>query len=660
MSTFYATTPIYYINDVPHLGTAYTTIAVDVLTRYHRVRGDDSYFLTGTDEHGLKIERVAQERGMTSAVFADQAAQPFKDAWPKLSCHYDDFIRTTEPRHESQVQELWRRVRERGDLFLGHYEGWYCVACEGYFTEKELEPGNICPVHKKPVERVKEPSYFFRLSKYQDRLLDFYQRNPQFVAPAARMNEVASFVRGGLEDLSVSRTSFRWGIPVPDDPDHVMYVWFDALANYWSAIQQPAALQRFWPASLHVVGKDILRFHAVYWPAFLMAAGFTDDELPRQVFAHGFLTFNGQKMSKSLRNTVKPVALAEAFGIDAVRYYLMRAIAFGQDGDFSLSDLVQRYNSELGNALGNLANRVLHQCVKLIGAKVPQLGELTELELKLITDAESAAATAAAALDSVAPHRALDGIFALLGSANAYVDRAAPWAEAKKGDLARVGTILGVSLQVLEAVSVMIWPFMPNSSDALRTQLGLTSVTPELGRELWPFKLPARAVGESIGVPAPMYPRIDKDREAELVASLGLGDAAPAAAPAPGPASPPPAAPQGGLSPQPSEITYEDFAKVDLRIGVVVSATKVEKKDRLLSLEVDLGEGKPRPLIAGIAATYTPEQMIGKRIVVVANLAPRKFGKGLVSHGMLLAAKSEDRLTLATILDDLPPGSKLS
>lgn len=658
MSTFYATTPIYYINDVPHLGTAYTTIAVDVLTRYHRLRGEESYFLTGTDEHGLKIERVAQERGMTSAAFADQAAQPFKDAWPKLSCAPDDFIRTTEPRHETQVQALWRRVRDRGDLSLGHYEGWYCVSCEAYFTEKELEPGNVCPIHKAPVELVKEPSYFFRLSKYQDRLLAFYDKHPGFVAPSGRMNEVVSFVRGGLDDLSVSRTSFRWGVSVPDDPDHVMYVWFDALANYWTAMQEPAERQRFWPPSMHVVGKDILRFHAVYWPAFLMAAGFTDEELPKQVFAHGFLTFNGQKMSKTLRNTVKPVALAEAFGIDTVRYYLMRAIAFGQDGDFNLGDLVQRYNSELGNALGNLANRVLKP---IADGKCPALGELTELDLELLAAMKAAAASTAAAFDAVSPNRALDAIFALLGAANQYVDRAAPWAEVKKGNQARAGTIFAVAIQVIEAVSVLIWPVMPNSADALRDQLGLGPVTPTIGQDLWPFDPKARTAGDPLGVPAQLFPRIDKDREAVLVASLGIPEAPAPAAPKPPPAEVKKADLIEAHAPvAPSEVTFEDFAKVDLRVGLVLSAARIPKKDRLLLLQVDVGEEKPRTIIAGIAAFYAPEDMVGKIVAVVANLAPRSFGKGLVSHGMLLAGKTADTLRLVTIPAEIPPGTKLS
>lgn len=662
MSTFYATTPIYYINDVPHLGTAYTTIAVDVLTRYHRVRGDDTRFLTGTDEHGLKIERVAQEHGLSSAEFAQRASAPFQEAWPRLSCAFDDFIRTTEPRHEAQVQNLWRKVRDRGDLYLGHYEGWYCVGCEGYFTEKELEPGNICPIHKKPVERVKEPSYFFRLEKYQQRLLDFYERHPDFVAPTSRMNEVVSFVRSGLSDLSVSRTTFRWGVPVPDDPAHVMYVWFDALANYWTAIQEPATLHKYWPPNVHFVGKDILRFHAIYWPAFLMAAGLSDDELPRQVFAHGFLTFNGQKMSKSLRNTVKPVALAEAFGIDPVRYYLMRAIAFGQDGDFSLPDLVQRYNSELGNSLGNLLNRVLHQCHKLTDGKFPARAELTELETALLAEAKSTAAATSAAFDAVAPHRALDAVFALLGAANQYIDHAAPWAAAKKGDLARVGTILAVSLEVLEAVSVWLWPVMPGIADRIREQLGLGPVSPQLGTDLWPTEVAARSAGQTLGAAVPLFPRIDKDREAELVASLGIGEPSPKETPEAPATSKAPAAPAATSAEagQPAGITFDDFAKIELRVGVIVSAERVQGKDKLLSLKVDLGEPEPRPLVAGIALAYAPEDILGKRIVVVANLAPRKFGKGLVSHGMLLAAKDGDKLTLVTPTDPFPAGSKIS
>lgn len=649
---FYATTPIYYINDVPHLGTAYTTIAADVLTRYHRLRGHDSFFLTGTDEHGLKIERAAQERGMSNDHYADTASAPFKETWPKLSCAFDGFIRTTESRHERHVQEIWRKVRNGGDLYLGHYEGWYCVGCEGYYTEKELDAGNICPTHKAVVERVKEPSYFFRLQKYGARLLEFYQKNPSFVAPPSRMNEVVSFVRAGLDDLSVSRTTFHWGVPVPDDPDHVMYVWFDALANYWSAVQEPTALRRFWPPSIHLVGKDILRFHAIYWPAFLMAAGFSDEQLPKQVFAHGFLTFNGQKMSKSLRNTVKPVALAETFGVDPVRYYLMRAIAFGQDGDFNLRDLVQRYNSELGDSLGNLLNRVLHQCHRVTEARSPERGELGPLEQELHAQVHVAASTAAAAFDAVAPHRALDAIFSLIGAANQYVDRAAPWTEIKRGNVARVGTILATGLDVLETIAFLIWPVMPGTADQIRSQLALGPISPEVGRDQWPVRIAGRPALQSLGQPSPLFPRIDKSGEAALVARLGIAHTC--AVPPAGPPQP------STAEPQPAQVTYDDFAKIDLRVGVVVSAERIQGKDKLLSLKVDLGETSPRPLVAGIAPTYAPEDLIGKCIVVVSNLAPRKFGKGLVSHGMLLAAKSGERLTLVAPLDPLPGGSEVS
>jgi methionyl-tRNA synthetase len=539
------------------------------------------------------------------------------------------------------------------------------VGCEGYYTEKELEPGNVCPTHKKPVERVKEPSYFFRLKKYEKRLLELYEARPTFVAPPARMNEVVSFVRGGLEDLSVSRTTFRWGVPVPDDPDHVMYVWFDALANYWSAIRQPEQLRRFWPPDVHVVGKDILRFHAVYWPAFLMAAGFSDDELPRQVLAHGFLTFNGQKMSKSLRNTVRPVALAETFGVDSVRYYLMRAIAFGQDGDFSLADLVQRFNAELGNTLGNLLNRVLHPCVKLTGSRFPAAGEPSELETALMSELDQTSAAVAAAFEAVAPHRALDAIFALLGSTNQYVDRAAPWAAAKKGDAARAATILATSLLVVQAVAALLWPVMPGVADAIRGQLGLPPLEPAPGTDLWPVHAPRREPGEVLGQPLPLFPRIDKEREAELVRGLGLEQAAGATASGT-PATEATAATATAIEPQPAaaepprHASVEDFARIELRVATILSADRIKGKDKLLALTIDIGEPAPRPLVAGIAQSYAPEQLVGKRIVVVANLEPRKFGKGLVSHGMLLAAKIEGQLTLVTTDAEIAAGAKVN
>jgi methionyl-tRNA synthetase len=641
-SRFYVTTPIYYVNDVPHLGTAYTTIAVDVLTRYQRMRGATAFSLTGTDEHGLKIARVAQDRGLSPKAWSDQVSQRFRETWPKLDCHFDHFVRTTDADHEAKVSEIWQKMKASGDLYLGHYEGWYCVGCEAYYTEKELAPGGLCPLHKTPVERLREPTYLFRLSSYADKLLDWYEKHPSFVQPVTRLNEVKSFVRAGLEDLSVSRTSFSWGVPVPDDPSHVMFVWVDALFSYLTPMLTPER-RAFWPASLHLVGKDILRFHAVYWPAFLMSVGL---EVPERVFAHGFLTFNGHKMSKALLNVVDPLALAGAFGVDTIRYYLMRAISFGQDGDFSVKDLVARYNSDLGNALGNLCNRVL----KLGAGTFPQKGQPEDLEKSLYAELASGARAAAEAFDAVQPHRALDAIWQVVGAANQYIDRAAPWAAAKRGDTLRVGTIVAAALEVLDAVSVMTWPVMPKSSDALRAQLGLPAISVG-ARDLWPFELPTRRAGDPLGTPQPLFPRIDADKEKELVAALGLPSANDEATIS--------VTPPTQKSAEATALSYDDFAKLDLRVGVVVKAERVAGKDKLLSLAVDLGEPEPRPIVAGLALSFRPEELVGTRVIVVANLAPRKFGKDLVSHGMLLAAGPSEGLKLATVDPSVAAGTKI-
>lgn len=669
---FYVTTPIYYINDVPHLGSAYTTIVADVLARYRKLRGFECRFLTGTDEHGLKVQRAAEERGVTPDAFADQMSLKFREAWPKLLCAPDDFIRTSEPRHRKQVQELWATIEKKGDLYLSHYEGLYCVGCEAYYTEKDLEqPGNICPLHKKPAETVQEESYFFRLSRYQDKLLDYYAKHPTFVQPQTRLNEVTSFVKEGLQDLSVSRTTFKWGIPVPGAPKHVMYVWFDALANYYTALHEPDDNRRFWSSAVHLVGKDILRFHAVYWPAFLMAAG---EELPQQVFAHGFLTYNGQKMSKTLRNTISPVALAEAIspavGADTLRYCLMRAVSFGQDGDFSISDLLQRYSSDLGNALGNLLNRILP-----FAEEVPVKGPAGPLEEELEQAHKKGALAAAEAFDANHPTRALDAIWSVIAAANAYVDKAAPWA-AKKSDPARLGTIVATLVELLEAVSLMISPTLPSVADMMRDQLGLAPVRPGVDNDQWPLSLPTRAPGGVLKRGAPIFPRLEKEKEAEILArfspppeaSAGSGEAAGEGAKAKeaagekGAAAKAEKAPEGGAAAggeraAKATIAFDDFAKLDLRVGVVVSAERVKKKDKLLDLRVDTGDGAPRRIVAGIATAYAPEEIVGKRVVVLCNLAPREFGKGLVSEGMLLAASGGERLQTVTVEGDEKPGT---
>ncbi|MFO0664403.1 MAG: methionine--tRNA ligase [Polyangiaceae bacterium] len=682
---FYVTTPIYYVNDIPHLGHAYTTTVCDALRRYARVRGRDARMLTGTDEHGLKIERVAKESGKSPQAFVDAASKPFRMAWPVLDIEADDFIRTTEPRHIAWVHELWKRIAEKGFLEEGSYEDWYCVGCESFKTEKELLPGNLCPVHQKPVERVKEQTYFFKLSQFEERLLAFYEKHPQFIQPETRRNEVLSFVRSGLRDLSVSRTSFSWGIPVPGDPKHVMYVWFDALSNYRSALagrdSKGESLARFWPPSaeaVHIVGKDILRFHAVYWPAFLMAAGYGDDEMPTAIVAHGFLTIDGQKMSKSLRNGVDPLRLARELGPDVLRYYLLRAISFGQDGDFDHAGIIERYNADLGKNLGNLLARTLGLCVKMTESQVPPLGEETELERELGAKVEADAKRAAAHWDAYEPHLALEATWAISAALNQYVDRAAPWALAKAGNTARVHSTLLTLLRTLERLSVCIWPAMPKKANELRAQLGLGPIAPNVGRDLF-WSEPTLMPGMKLAPSAALFPTYDEASANELLARLRPPETITAASLNEGGSkqdktktpsgaaekkmekpeiTPESAVPSTEASPL-GPISYDQFSVVDLRVGLVLTCTKVPKKDRLLQLSVDLGEAEPRTIIAGLALTFAPEALVGRRVLVVANLAPRDFGKGLVSHGMIMAAGPSEKLVLPTIDDSVAPGSKL-
>ncbi len=677
MSRFYVTTPIYYVNDVPHLGTSYTTIAADAVRRYHLLRGETVRMLTGTDEHGLKLEREAQERGMTPIAFVDQMSAHFREAWPKLEVEPTDFIRTTEPRHERGAQEIWERIKRShpDDIYLGSYEDWYCVGCEEFKTEKDLvQPGNLCSIHRKPVERLKEDTYFFRLSRYTEPLLRFYEEHPEFIAPESRRNEVIRFVSTGLRDLSISRTKLTWGLPVPGDPKHVMYVWFDALTNYWSALQGSDESKAFWNGEspiVHLVGKDILRFHAVYWPAFLMSAGLP---LPTTVYAHGFLTFGGQKMSKSLRNAVEPLGIARAFGrvvgsepggADVLRYQLLRAIAFGQDGDFDLSAMIERYNADLGKNLGNLLARTLGLCAKMTAGTVPAKGEWTPLEQDLHAAIEGHWREALEAWDRIEPHRALERTWAIASAANQYVDRAAPWAEEKKGNRSRVETILNTLLGVLGALSVAVWPVLPAKSDEMRRQLGLPPVRPAEGKDWLAAGVETRPAGGALAPGAPLFPTIDEAGArallAELTPKVEAAEAPPVAAPVL-PLGSPDLHSMGGPAPAPgpaAALTYDQFGAVDLRVGVVRTAERVPKKDKLLKLAVDIGEAEPRTIVAGLALTFQPEALVGRKVIVVANLAPRDFGKGLVSHGMLLATGPSEKLTLATIEGEVAPGAKL-
>lgn len=681
MSRFYVTTPIYYVNDVPHLGTAYTTIAVDALRRYSLSRGRNARMLTGTDEHGIKLEREAKKRGVAPADFVREMSDRFRTTWPKFRIAADDFIRTTEPRHQRGAQWIWEEIRRRNpdDIYLGSYEGWYCVGCEELKTEKELEqPGNLCAIHKTPVERVQEPSYFFRLEKYQKPLLDHYLANPEFVLPRTRLNEVVSFVAGGLRDLSISRTTFSWGIPVPGDPKHVMYVWFDALTNYWTALQDTDEHKKFWGGErdariVHVIGKDILRFHAVHWPAMLMSAGLP---LPTTIFAHGWLTVSGQKMSKSLRNAVEPVRVATAFGnamggdelagADVLRYQLLKAVSFGQDGDFDPVAMIERYNADLGKNVGNLLSRTLSLCVTLADGKVPPRLDEAEPDSgheEALAYLKTQPQAVAECWDTFEPHRALELTMAFATYFNGYIDRRAPWADPKKGKVDRARTTLAVLLEALRCLSVMLWPAVPGKSDEMRKQLGLAPLEPAIDRDEWATPAKWRE-GDALDRGAALFPVIDADKSQillsqlapEPVAATGEGAAA---------ASPSAVAPAGPKENAPAEtagagaITYDHFATVDLRVGLVKTCERVPKKDKLLKLSVELGEPEPRTIIAGLALSFTPEALVGRNVIVVANLAPRDFGKGLVSHGMLLATGPSEALTLATVGGDVAPGAKL-
>lgn len=677
---FYVTTPIYYVNDAPHLGTAYTTVAADAFGRQRALRGMDSRFLTGTDEHGLKIDRSAKDRGQSPQAFVDEISQQFRVAWPKLLCEPADFIRTTEERHKKVVQELWQKCAANGDIYKGNHEGWYCVSCEQFYPEKDLAEGQTCAIHKKPVEWTKEATYFFRLSKYQDRLLKLYEERPEFVLPETRRNEVVAFVREGLKDLSVSRTSFKWGIQVPGDPEHVMYVWFDALTNYLSAVKDSDAAG-FWPPDLQLVGKDIIRFHCIYWPAFLLSAGYTEAQLPKTIFAHGFLTINGQKMGKSTRNTVEPVRLAEYFGADEVRYFLLREIALGQDGDFSHKKLIARIRSELGSTLGNLLHRTLPFVSKHLGGVVPtpRAEDDGERERALRAKCAELVREAGKAWEQFEPHRALECAISLAIECNGYFDASAPWKLAKDpANHAALGTVIYHVLEVLRVCSVLLWPVLPVKANALRAQLGIDPIMPSIGLDRWPLDWGGLAPGSAVHPGQPLFRNITKEDEEKILRDFGVADGA---APEPAksvakaesvvsaatpvvsatvapttPAATAPAAVAEGVA----LIQYEDFAKVELKLGHVLSAEKIPKKDKLLKLSVDLGEPTgPRQIIAGIALAYAPEQLVGKQLVIVANLAPRDFGKGLMSHGMLLACGDPESLSIVTIEKPKPAGTRV-
>ncbi len=703
--TFYLTTPIYYVNDVPHLGHAYTTLVADTLARFHRMRGDDTRFLTGTDEHGQKIEQAAEKRGMSPQQLVDLVAPQFIDAWTALRIEDYRFIRTTEDRHKRVVQALWKRIREVNpdDLYLASYQGWYCVGCEAFYTESQLVKDAdtwVCAIHKTPVAWLdKERSWFFRLSKYAEPLLRHIETHPEFIRPDAYRSEIVSFLKSGLKDLSVSRTSFAWGIPVPEaDPEglhHVIYVWMDALTNYLSDLCPSDGtlggpdVDRYFPSVVHLIGKDILRFHSVYWPAFLMAAGLP---LPKGIFAHGWWTVRGEKISKSMPATrIDPIGLSDALGqgsplgraigIDAMRYYLLREMPLGNDGDFTFESLFGRFNAELANDLGNLINRSLTLIVKLRDPYPPARiakheGASPDAPWSALKhEAVAAIRDAAAQFGQFAPSRALEAIWRFIAAANRFIDQTKPWEMAQgrgQVDQAALSHVLWSLQCSLWVIARLIAPVLPEASRYLRHHLGDDGDSPlawpSIEGDEWPrafISIPSVTARAPEGA---LFPRLDKDRQDEIVAKIIPADfaAMPASsAPASASAKPVPAAPKQPRSPGPGDspaaiapIKIDDFARIDLRVGTVLSAAAVPKAKKLLHLSVDLGEPSPRSIVAGIALAYPPDQLVGKQVIVVANLEPAII-RGVPSQGMILAAGDAEILGLSALDHDVPAGTRV-
>ena len=667
---FYITTPIYYVNARPHIGHAYTTIACDTVARRQRLLGADTFFLTGTDEHGQKIERAAQAANKSPQQYADEVSGEFRALWKRMGISNDDFIRTTEERHTKRLQELFRRIRDNGYIYKGTYTGQYCVSDELYVDG--AQPGDPCPLCGRITETVHEENYFFKLSAFQDKLLELYA-NPDFIRPETRRNEVISFVRSGLRDQSISRSTFSWGVPVPDDPKHVIYVWFDALANYITAIGYGSkhagaqeAFKKYWPADVHMIGKEIVRFHCVYWPAFLMAAGLP---LPKAIVAHGWLLFEESKMSKSRGNIVRTETILDVLGADALRYFLLREVVFGQDGSFSFDALVQRYNSDLANGIGNLASRTLTMLNRYFKGEVPYPSHgaaKTSADDAVAAVAEKAIREFEELFDQFQFSRALETAWGLVATVDKYIVENEPWSLGEKKDdesRARLATVLYTSAEALRIATALSHPVIPDATAKIWAQMGLGDIKKlDLTKLAW-GQLP---LGTRLGEVSPVFPRADKsaiermqkmeDQQRGPIVEPVVGDDK-QAAPPPTPVKPAAQAPAAATA-NDGKITIDDFAKVDLRVGLVKVAERVPKSDKLLRLEVDIGT-EVRQVLAGIAEAYAPETLVGRKVVIVANLAPRKM-RGLESNGMIVAASLEGgKPVLASFLEDVPIGARL-
>ncbi len=645
--SFYVTTPIYYVNAEPHIGSAYTTIVADVVARYKRMMGYDTFFLTGTDEHGQKIVKAAAGQNKGVKMFVDELSGRFVKLWKDLGITNDLFIRTTDDYHVKTVQEFFKKMYDNGDIYLGKYEGLYCVNDETFWTEKDVGEDNLCPVCRRPLERVEEENYFFRLSKYTKPLLEHFENQPDFVEPAFRKNEMLRILEKGLEDISVSRTSFNWGIPTPFDSKHVIYVWFDALINYVSAIgygRDGKEFDRYWPADVHFIGKEINRFHSIIWPAMLMSVGLP---LPKKIFAHGWLTVNGQKISKSLGNAVDPRLLVDVYGIDAIKYYLLRDISFGNDGDFSEDNLITRINADLANDLGNLVHRTLSM-IKQNFERLPESGKPGDHDDELELQVKKTTKAYHRSMEAFEFTEALETVWELVKSGNKYIDLTEPWLLARDpAKRERLGTVLYNLVDVIRNVGIMISPILEETSRKIYAKIGQNPLgVADLG---WHKAVPR--TGVTVG--EPLFPRIDTKIWKKVIRMTEPKEETKKEEPKEQKIENAEKGPSGK-----PEVTIEDFAKLDLRVARITKAERVPKSEKLVKLILDVG-GEERQIVGGIGKVYTPESLIGRQMIVIYNLKPTKL-MGVESNGMLLAAKDGEKLRLLTVDGTVDCGAKIS